>query len=126
MIVALFALLFAQGQQPEHGIPSAYHGVWDAYPSACNYAVSDMRLGISSEAFSIYRDQFQIHRVTRKDDGTLVLNVSFRSHDAVDNQGFGEPYDLVWQLSQSGNELTMTSSKGATTWHRCPNKRNSE
>ena len=123
MILALFALLSANGQQPEVSIPPAYQGVWDAYPSACNYAVSDMRLGISSGDFTIYRDQFRVHRVTRTDDGTLVINVSFRWHDEVDAEGFSEPYDLVWNLSQSGNELTMTSSKGATTWHRCSIKR---
>ena len=126
MIIAFLALLTAQEHQPDHGIPVAYHGVWDAHPSACNELVSDMRLGISSEKFSIYSDQFLIHQVTRKDDATLVVKVSFRSHDDFDNEGFGEPYDLVWKLSQSANELTMTSSKGATTWHRCSNQGNSE
>jgi hypothetical protein len=126
MIIAVLALLYAQAGGPEHGIPAAYHGVWDVSPAFCDEPVSDMRLGISSAEFTVYRDQFQVHRVTPKDDGTLVVNVSFRSHDAVDDEPSSEPYDLVWKLSDSGNDLTMTSRRGATTWHRCPNKRNGE
>lgn len=106
-------------------IPIQYQGVWDAYPAACEYVVSDMRLSVEPSGFGIYRDLFRTDEVVRNADGSLRLKVAYRSHDDVDSEGFGEPYYLDWRLSESADELTMTSQKGSTTWHRCPSKQKS-
>ena len=122
MIVALTALLALQQQALERGIPSTYHGVWDVSQAACDEDVSDMRLGVSSEEFSIYRDMFLVRHVRQKQDGSLILSVSFRSHEDFDNEGFGEPYELEWVLSDAGRQLTMSPGEGGTFWRRCASK----
>lgn len=122
MIIALLALLSLQEQQADRDIPSAYRGVWDVSQAFCDEAVSDMRLGVGSEQFTIYRDQFRVEKVRPKNDGSLLLSVSSRSHDDFDNQGFGQPYDVEWKLSDGGRQLTMSRGKAATTWRRCANK----
>ena len=124
MIETLLAMVSVQMAEPKQlEIPPAFHGTWDAYPTACSYPVSDMRLAIDADEFSIYRDQFKIRSLTLKSEGSLTLMVAYRAHDDLDNEGFGEPYELVWKLSDTRNELTMTSSKGSTTWHRCPTEK---
>lgn len=122
MVLTLVALLALQEQRSERLIPSEFHGMWDVSQTACDALVSDMRLGISSEEFRIYRDRFRVEKVQQKDEGSLTLTVSFRSHDDFDNEGFGKPYDLQWKLADAGRELTMSRGKGVTTWRRCLDK----
>lgn len=122
MVLTILALFALREQQLERLIPSAFHGVWDASQTACDAPVSDMRLGISSKEFSIYRDQFRVDKVRQKNDGSITLTVSFRSHDDFDNEGFGKPYDLEWKLADAGQELTMSRGQGVSTWRRCLDK----
>ena len=95
---------------PTAVIPATFRGKWDRTTSACAQQTSEMRLNVDAGSIRFYEGRSRALAVRETSSGVEV---------DVEHSAEGTTDRRTYQLSRSGNKLTVTISGYATTRVRC-------